>query len=93
MKRLTKTQKKWLIPLLLTLLIGAALIVSLSIYFQNGGSLPFEGLLSQQMQSLLAILLLAIPAVLVLLAGAGSLVFLICAFIKDKKEAEKNGRT
>ena len=31
-----------------------------------------------------------IPAVLVLLAGAGSLVFLICAFIKDKKGAEKD---
>ena len=86
MKRLTKTQKKWLIPLLLTLLIGAALIVSLSIYFQNGGSLPFEGLLSQQMQSLLAILLLAIPAVLVLL-------MLVLIFMKENHNTKMEAAT
>lgn len=31
------------------------------------------------------------PAIVVLLASAGSLVFLICAFNKDKKESEKDG--
>ena len=31
-----------------------------------------------------------IPAIVVLLASAGSLVFLICAWIKAKREAEKD---
>ena len=67
MKRLKKTQKKWLILLIATLIMGAVLIASIAVYFNREGQLAFDGKLRAEMFYFILTFLLFIPLILVAL--------------------------
>jgi len=82
MKKSFKKQKKLIFLLVLTLIVGAALIVSLVLAFDGKESLSFNGLLRSETFYIVVIFLIFIPILLV-----GLLLALL--FGKNKSEEEK----
>ena len=64
MKRLKKSQTKWLVLLIATVVLGALLITSIAIYFDREGQLLLGGQLRAEYFYLILVFLLLIPLLL-----------------------------